>query len=178
MRREHLDGFFAEAGEHEGRLDRLEVVGEALNRGIRRQARAGSLRRGIAVGGGGRRWARCKALVERVDLQHVGDRRDAGDRFLRELADAERQGTRKLSVEVDRAAAHSRDNPRVLSLLAVQANQDDVTLWPVHILQNAENFDVHGFRLGALKHGQSISAHARMNLAHRDRFGFSGRSGG
>ena len=110
------------------------------------------------------------ALVHGVDLEHVGDRSHAGDRFLGEFADAERQRARQFAVKINRAAAHAGDHAGVFRLFARQAHQDDVALGAVRIPQNAENFHVHGFRLGALKHGVSHAAHAGVDLAHRNGF--------
>ncbi len=50
----------------------------------------------------------------------------------------------------------------------MQADQDDISLGSVHVVQNAEDFHVHGFGLYALKHREGIAAHAGMNLIHRD----------
>ena len=55
-----------------------------------------------------RRAATC--LGGRFD--HLGDRRDAGDRFLRERADRIRDRADQPAVDVDRAAAHARRSRR------------------------------------------------------------------
>ena len=52
------------------------------------------------------------------DLDHVGDRRDAGDRLLGEISEPVRHGTDELPVDIHGTAAHPRDDPGVLDLVA------------------------------------------------------------
>jgi hypothetical protein len=69
-------------------------------------------------------------MIERIDLEHLLDRRHTRDRFLRELADAEGERTRQLAVEIHRAAAHARNHAGILGLDAVQTDQDNAPLGP------------------------------------------------
>src|SRR5581483_10350668 len=56
-----------------------------------------------------------------------------------------------------------------------KAHQDDVALGPVGIPQDAQYFDLHGLRFGALEHGVGDTMHATVNLADRNDFGAFGR---
>src|SRR3989442_972095 len=69
-------------------------------------------------------------------LHHVGDRRDAGDRLFRERAESIGERADQLAADVDRAAAHARDDARVLHLLAVQPGDDHVLLGSDGVLQD------------------------------------------
>ena len=83
-----------------------------------RKSRAGRFSRSVRDRGlDGRRFFGWR-LVERVDLEHVGDRSNAGDRFLREFANAECDGARELAIEINRASAHSRNNAGIFDLLS------------------------------------------------------------
>ena len=146
LRREELHRVLRETVEHQRRFNRLQIVGEVLE---------GAPSTELASPGRRSCWERrsaalalagllLRSLIQGVDLEHLRDRSDAGDRLLRKLADAEGERARQLAVEIDRAAAHARDHAGVFGLCAAQADQDDVALGTVHVLQHAENFDVHG----------------------------------
>ena len=59
--------------------------------------------------------------------------------------------------------------PVYSDLRPMQADQNDVSLGSVHIVQNAQNFHVHRFRLDALENGVGDAAHSGMDLVHRNR---------
>ena len=50
----------------------------------------------------------------------------------------------------------------------MQADKNDVALGTIGILENTQHFDLHGFRLDALKHGVGDSAHSGMDLRYRN----------
>jgi hypothetical protein len=108
--------------------------------------------------------------VERTDLKHLGDWRDAGDRFFRKFADAEGERAREFAIQIYRAAAHSGDDAGIFSFGSTEANQDDITLGTIRILEDAKHLNIHGFRLGALKNGIRDTMHAGMDLLDRDGF--------
>ncbi len=54
--------------------------------------------------------------------------------------------------------------PVYSAFCAAQAHQDDVALRAVRVLQNAQDFDVHGFRLRALKNGVGDAVHSGMDV--------------
>ena len=171
LRRELANGFLGKSIKYERRVDGFQILRETLHRTGERScvAGTGSFPRSVRNSGldgsrflGGR-------LVERVDLEHVGDGSNAGDRFLRELADAECDGAREFAIEVNGASAHSRDNAGIFHLRSVQAHEDDVALGPIHIAQYAEDFDVHRLRLDAFEDGVRNPSHACVDLAYGDR---------
>src|SRR5262249_9674791 len=99
--------------------------------------------------------------------------------FLGKFADAERQCAREFAIEVNRATAHAGNDAGVFRLLAVKPNKDDVALGAVHVLEYAEDLDLHGFRLGALEHAVADAARAGVNLSDwDDRGGFGRLRGG
>ena len=110
-------------------------------------------------------------MIERVNFQHFGDRSYAGNRFFRELPNPESQRSGQFAVEVNGTAAHASHYARVFRLGADQSDQDYVALGAVGIAQNAQDFDLHGLGLGALKDGVRGASHAFMNLIERHDFG-------
>jgi len=60
----------------------------------------------------------------------------------------------------------------------VQPDQDDVTLRTVHILEDAQDFYVHGLGLHALEHRQRVPAHAGVNLTDWNGFWYRNLTGG
>src|SRR5258705_204573 len=119
-----------------------------------------------------------RTLVERVDLEHVGDRCHAGDRLFRKFSNTECQGTGQLAVEIHGAAAHASHDAGVFRFFAMQTDQDDVSLGSVHVLEDTQDFDVHGFGLHALEHRQRVTAHAGVNLTDWNCFGYRNLTGG
>jgi hypothetical protein len=55
----------------------------------------------------------------------------------------------------------------------VQADEYDVALGPIDVLQDAEHLDLHGLGVGALKNGVRHAAHAGMDLLQRQDAGIS-----
>src|SRR5262249_51329991 len=111
------------------------------------------------------------ALIELVDLQHLRDGRNAGDRLFGEGANAVADCAQHLAVDIDRAAAHSGDHAGELRLLAPQADQDQVALWAQHVFEHTEHLDLHSLRLSSLEHRVSHAFHAGANLVHGHDFG-------
>ena len=112
-------------------------------------------------------------------LEHLFNRRDAGDRFLAELADAIGERAEQLAVDIDRAAAHAGNHPRVFGLGADEPGEDHVLSGTEGVVQQAEDFDLHRFGLGALKDGIGDAAKAAVHLAERKNpGGGGGRRGG
>src|SRR5579863_8997504 len=97
---------------------------------------------------------RCRSWIsiQRADFQHLGDWGDASDRFLRELADAERERPRQLAIQVHGAATHAGNYAGVFGLGSSETNQDNVALGAIRILEYAEHLNVYGFRFRSLKH--------------------------
>ena len=170
LRSEALHGFLRESAEHQRSFDRLQVVGIVLGDQERPQLRGPTSGVGVRTAVAGVHGAASRAAIHGVDLEHLGDGSHAGDRFLGKFADAEGQRSRQLAVQINRAAAHARDHSGIFRLLARQADQDDVALGAVRILQNSENFHSHGLGLGALEYGVGHAVHPGMDLAHGNGF--------
>ena len=103
------------------------------------------------------------------NLEHVVDGSDAADGFLSEGAQLEGQRAGELAVEVDGAAAHACDDAGFLGLLAQQANENYVFLGPDGIVENADDFQVHGLDLIALEDGVGHAVHSRLDVAQEER---------
>ena len=86
-----------------------------------------------------------------LDFEHVGDGRHAADRFARKGSQLERQRAGQLAVEKYRAAAHARDDARLLHLVAQQPHQNDVEFRTDGVVQHADHFQVDLFNLVALE---------------------------
>ena len=84
-------------------------------------------------------------------LQHLLDRRNAGDGLLAELANAVGERAQQLVADVDRAAAHSLHHARVFGLGAVEPGENHVLAGPARTAQNAQNLHLHRLRLAALR---------------------------
>ncbi len=120
MSGEAAHGVFGESVEDQRRVDRFQEIGEACRSNparMRHRPGSGGFSCCVGDGGLGRGGFFGRRLVERVDLEHVGDRSDAGDGFFGEFADTEGQGSREFSVEIDRAAAHSGDYSGIFDFL-------------------------------------------------------------
>src|ERR1035438_5556516 len=106
-------------------------------------------------------------MIEGIDLKHLLNWRYAGNRLLRELADAKGERARQLTIEIDWAAAHACDHAGILRFGPMQPHQNDVALGAVHVAQHSENFHIHGFRLDTLKHCEGCALHALVDLIER-----------
>ena len=113
-----------------------------------------------------------------ADFEHLLDGGDAGDGFLGELADAVGERTGQLAVDIDGAAAHAFDDAGVFGLIAVKPGEDEVLAGSARAVQDAEDFDLHGFGSGALKDCPGDAGHAGTNLAEGKEAGIGGRAGG
>ncbi len=116
-------------------------------------------------------------MIQRIDLQHLLNRGHAGDRFFRELADAEGKRARQLAVEINRASAHTGNHAGIFRLGTMQPDQDNVALGSVHVAHHAQNFHVHGFRFHTLEHGKRGPFHAFVDLIERHDGRRNSRSG-
>ncbi len=172
LRRVALQGLVRKTIEHKRSVDGLQVV--AVVRDWEGCVFAGA--RGLGGSAlirriGGRTIDRFRrqrrTTIERIDLQHLLDRRDTRDRFLRELTDAEGKRARQLAVEIDRAPAHAGNHAGIFGLGAVQTHQDNVALGTVHVVHDAQNFHVHGLGLHTLKHRERGAFHAFVDLIER-----------
>jgi len=92
--------------------------------------------------------------------------------------DLDRERSCQLAIEINRATAHAGDHAGVLGLGSVQANQDHVSLGPVHVAQHTQDFDFHGLGSHSLKHRISDAPHASMDLVDRDDLRGLGRLAG
>ena len=182
-----LQGLVGKTVEHERSFDGLQIVAVALGRERSAFAGAGGwlwFAAWLGEAGAGKTGTHrrrtiagllCRTMIQRIDLQHLLDRRHARDRFLGELADAEGQRARQLAVEINRASAHARNHAGIFGLGAVQTDQDNVALGTVHVAHHAQNFHVHGFGFHALEHGERCASHAFVDLVERHD---GGRNGG
>ena len=170
-------------GADQGDPDRLKSPRQASARRhrqtfgprARRRPRSGSLDRAVPSP------LRCQETAEQVglvgrsrglprrarELHHVGDRRDAGDRLLGERAEAIGDRADQLAIDVDRAAAHARDDARVLHLVTVQPGDDHVLLGSDGVLQDAEDLDVELLESVPFEHGPGRALHPRTDLFER-----------
>jgi hypothetical protein len=101
-------------------------------------------------------------------FEHLLDGRDAGDGVLAELADAVGERAEQLVADIDRAAAHAGHHAGVLGLGAVQLGQDHVLAGAARAAQHAQDLNLHGLGLVALKDGPGGGGHAAAHLAERE----------
>ena len=107
------------------------------------------------------------APAERGGIGHLGDRRDAGDRFLRELAELIGHGADQPAVDVDRAAAHPGDDAGLGQRAAFELGQDEVALRRHHALERADDPDGELLDGVAAEDGAPDADHAGTDLGHR-----------
>ena len=169
LRGEPLNRILRETAKNQRSLNWLQVVRIRLGRFSRKtcEARprgfAGRIDRAACAG------RSCLGTaIQRVDLQHLIDRSHAGNRFLRELANAKRERAGELAVEVDGTAAHACNHARVLGFLPSQAHQDDVAFGAIGVLKDAQYLDIHRFGFCALEDRVRNPAHAGVNFAERN----------
>ena len=103
-----------------------------------------------------------------LDFEHVLDGRHAADRFLRERAEFQCERANQLAVNVYGAAAHPRDDPRLLHFVTQQANQDHVLLRPDGVIEHADHFEIDLFHLVALEDRVSHTLHAGFDFTQRE----------
>jgi hypothetical protein len=94
----------------------------------------------------------------------ICDGRYAGDGILRENAQLERKRASKLAVEINRAAAHSRDHAGALDFGPLELNQDYRLLRAEEIGHHADNFEIKLFDLVAGEDRVCIALHSGPNL--------------
>src|SRR5690242_5860410 len=75
-------------------------------------------------------------------IQNVLNRSHSGNRFLGEDAKLQRKRSGKLAVQIDRAAAHSSDDARVLNLRPFELDEDDGLLRAKKVVQDPDDFQV------------------------------------
>ena len=149
-----------------GNAHRLHV-GRA--RGERRQPGVGRGQRG------GEALARHRQLEARLAgraharhrgrVLHLLDRRDAGDRLLRERADRVGDGANQPAIDVDRAAAHALGDAGLGERPAFEPRQDQVAPGPLHVLEDAQDVDFEFLKLGPLEDRAPDPGHPGADLA-------------
>ena len=186
---EHVGDFRLEPGHHERRRDRTEQRAELRAADVGDGGHAGELRVAGSIGersipvqglaeGGLEVLARERILeaharaggprrVQRGRVRHLGDRRDAGNRFLREATQRIRHGADEPVVDVHRAAAHARNDPGVGERTALQPGQDEVSLRADDVLEHAQDVRFELLDMGAVEHRVSDAHHPGTNLGNR-----------
>jgi hypothetical protein len=81
---------------------------------------------------------------KRGRIGHLGDRCNAGDRFLRELSERVRNGADQFTVDIDRAAAHAGNHAGRRERAALESREDQVAVGADDVLEHAEDV---GFEL-------------------------------
>ena len=101
---------------------------------------------------------------QRRGVDHLVDRRDAGDRLLGELPERVRHGADQPAVDVDRAAAHAGDDAGVGERPAFEPRQDQVAARADDVAQHAEDVDLELVEAVALEDRAADADHARAEL--------------
>src|ERR1700730_11005313 len=103
-------------------------------------------------------------LLENID--HVLDRGNAGNRFLRKRKRISHRAN-KLAVDVNGTAAHSGEDARAINQRTAQPRDHQTLFWARYPIQYAQDFDIKPLGLRALKYGQAVTLHSSMNLIER-----------
>jgi hypothetical protein len=104
----------------------------------------------------------CFAQPGRVG--HLVNRRDAGNRFLRERTERVRHGANQSAVDVDRAAAHAGDDAGVRERPAFELGQDQVPVRADYIFEYADDVRLELLDVGAVEDGPADADHAGPDL--------------
>ena len=131
---------------------------------LRKRERPGERGKGRVAGG-----RPCAALrpgrrVARVDREHRFDRRDRTDGLLRKSPRG-RNGSRKAALEVDGAAAHPREDSRLLE--AETGNTHENLRASERVRDDAEDLHVEALHGRAVEHGQAVAFHPRLDSRQR-----------
>ena len=153
-----------------GASEHLQQVGVRGAEGRRRGQRLAPERQQLgrrhgAIEGDGDRPGRPRDGEAR-GVGHLGDRRDAGDRLLRKLAELIRNRADQLAVDVDGAAAHAGDDPRLRQGAALETRQDQVALGRDDALQRADDVDPELLDPVALEDRAPDADHAGFHVGH------------
>ncbi len=98
-------------------------------------------------------------------MNDVFDGSYTADGFFREDSELEGKSAGEFSFEIDRAAAHARDDAGVLDFWPFELNENDGLARPEKIGHDADDFEVEFFDLVASEDGVSVTLHARVDLA-------------
>ncbi len=100
-------------------------------------------------------------------LNHLVDRRDAGDRLLARTRRGVGDGADQPAVDVDRAAAHAGDDAGVRQRPALEPRQHQVAAAAPYVLEHAEDLDLELFDRRALENRAADAGHAGLDFRHR-----------
>ena len=101
---------------------------------------------------------------ERGRIGHLGDGRDAGDRFLGKTAEGVGHGADEPPVDVDRAAAHAGDDAGRGERSAFEPGEDQVALRPDDVLDDADDVRFELFDARAFEDRVADADHARPDF--------------
>ena len=146
----------------------LSAKGRIHENACRNDARMFSLVSGIcrSTRPAWRRGAAC-AVASTIS----SNRRDARDRFLRELSERVRHGADEATVDIDRAPAHAGDHARIGERSPFELGENQVAARADDVAQHAEDVDLEILELIALKHRLADADHARFELIDGKRRG-------
>ena len=100
-------------------------------------------------------------------LDHLLDRRDAGDRLLRKRPERVRDGAEQTPVDVDGASAHACDDARGRQRAAFEARDDQVATRGGGVAKDAEDADRELLDAVTLEDRAAHADHAGTDLVHR-----------
>ena len=167
-RPQHRRHFTAETADR-GRTDELRIRGPIGKRAVPVQRAAESGHQAVArqrkldIHARRRRTRRCQGRF----FGHLVDRRDAGDRFLREAAEGVGDGADEAAVDVDRAAAHSGDDAGLGERSAFEPRQNHVPARAHDVFDDADDVGAEFFDAGAGENGVANAHHAGPDLGDR-----------
>ena len=111
-------------------------------------------------------------------VQHMAYRRDAADGFHRKQPEAVRQSADKFTVDIDRAAAHARDDAGIVDIGTRDPHHDDIVIRVELVPDDTDHFDFEGIDPGILKDREAVSAHARLHVVDIHEHGMFARGPG
>jgi hypothetical protein len=99
---------------------------------------------------------------------HLGNRRDAGDRFTRKRSDGVGHGADETAVDVHRTAAHALDDAGGRERTAFELGKDQVAAGPEYVPQHADDVGAEVLDGLAGKDGPADAHHAGTDFVDRE----------
>ena len=98
--------------------------------------------------------------LSRGRVDHLVERRDAGNRLALELAERIRDGADQPAVHVDGAAAHPGDDAGGRQRAALEPREDQVPAGADDVAKDAQDMDLERLDAIAFEHGPADAFHA------------------
>jgi hypothetical protein len=109
--------------------------------------------------------------------RHLANRRDPGDRLLREGSERVRHGADEASLHIDRAPAHPPDDTRLGERPPLEPCEDQVAARAEYVPKDADDVRAEILERFAREDRAPRTHHAGPDVAHRQKSGRLGRSG-